>query len=972
MSGLFGLGPKAKQAAPAVGALNIQQSSYGTPITLVYGTNRTTGNMLWYDDFYYVTVNSGGGGGGKGGGGGGGKGGSGSGTYNYYASFAIGVCEGPIQGIGQVWENKTITTIPNLGGTVFTGTLGQSPWGYLSTNHPTKALGYNNLAYVGFPTYFLGTSAETPNLGYEVQGLKIIGGGNQDAYADQVVSDFLARAAWPTAYLGSLTTFANFCTASGWFISPVVDQQQQASQWLNYWVQSLYSEFVWSNGALSIVPYGDSVLANNGATYTPNLTPVYNLSDSDFIVSGDEDPITCSRKDLADAYNQMPIEYVNRADQYNLETYTAEDAGHIDMFGIRTASTMQAHHVTDASMAQNMASLALWRQLYVRTTYAFKLGWRHVLLDPMDLVTITDMTLGLNNTLVRITDIEEDENGLLSITAEEMPGDIASPAIYASQAPARYLPNYDATAAGVNAPVIFEAPLALVQASDVEIWLGVSAPSNQWGGCRVYISSDDTTFTFLTEIIGQARQGVLTANLASNTAAPDTTDTLAIDLTESLASINGTPTSADALAFNTLSYVDGELISFGGSSLTAQYKYNLTYLMRGAYGSPVNSHAIGSKFLRLDQSIYKYAIDQKRIGETIYFKFQSFNLYGGGLEDLSTLSTYPYTITGTALLTPLTNPGNLSVNYLSDIGQINWSGVIDIRSPILYEIRKGSSWSGGQTIGRTQNLNFPVYGSGTYWVSALFITPLGVYVYSSSPPSIAVTVPQITRNTINTFSETGVWSGTLTNCTVVSGNVELNSGSSSGTYQIPSGHRIASNYIVTAKVLMNWTVAPYNISGSNDIPSIADITAIADITDGTDQVYIFAQPQINLSQDGGTTWSGWQNWIPGFYTFNKIDFQVVLTTTNQQVLPILSALSGEVDADQRIDTGTATTLNTGIVNISFVSQFNVTPLIHITIVSASAGDQVILSGENSSQFSVEVLNSGSPVVRTINWTATGW
>ena len=64
----------------------------------------------------------------------------------------------------------------------------------------------------------------------------------------------------------------------------------------------------------------------------------------------------------------------------------------------------------------------LQRRLYVRNTYKFKLGWKYALLEPMDIVLITDAALGLSGAAVRITQIEEDDNGELTVTAEEIPG----------------------------------------------------------------------------------------------------------------------------------------------------------------------------------------------------------------------------------------------------------------------------------------------------------------------------------------------------------------------------------------------------------------------------------------------------------------------------------------------------------------------------------------------------------------------
>ena len=66
--------------------------------------------------------------------------------------------------------------------------------------------------------------------------------------------------------------------------------------------------------------------------------------------------------------------------------------------------------------------MLLQRKAYVRNTYKFKLGWKYVLLEPMDIVLLTDGTLGLAGAAVRITAIEEDDNGELTVTAEEIPG----------------------------------------------------------------------------------------------------------------------------------------------------------------------------------------------------------------------------------------------------------------------------------------------------------------------------------------------------------------------------------------------------------------------------------------------------------------------------------------------------------------------------------------------------------------------
>ena len=48
-------------------------------------------------------------------------------------------------------------------------------------------------------------------------------------------------------------------------------------------------------------------------------------------------------------------------------------------------------------MGPAIAQTILQRELYVRTKFTFKLSWEYCLLDPMDIVTITDANLGLSN-----------------------------------------------------------------------------------------------------------------------------------------------------------------------------------------------------------------------------------------------------------------------------------------------------------------------------------------------------------------------------------------------------------------------------------------------------------------------------------------------------------------------------------------------------------------------------------------------
>jgi hypothetical protein len=206
-----------------------------------------------------------------------------------------------------------------------------------------------------------------------------------------------------------------------------------------------------------------------------------------------------------------------------------------------------------------------------------------------------------------------------------------------------------------NPPIIFEPPAAL-SGGDLEVWI-IASGGADWGGCQVWVSSDNATYALAGTIYRGGRQGVLTAALPSHVD-PDAADTLSIDLSESQGQLLS-GTLADADNFVTLCYCDGELVSYQTATLTAAYRYDLTYLRRGVYGTPVNAHSSGSNFARFgpnDPSLFRYRYPSNFIGQTIYVKLPAFNIFGQHLQDLSILIADTYLLTGAGAVASVTVP----------------------------------------------------------------------------------------------------------------------------------------------------------------------------------------------------------------------------------------------------------------------------------------------------------------------------
>ena len=135
------------------------------------------------------------------------------------------------------------------------------------------------------------------------------------------------------------------------------------------------------------------------ASYAPNLTPVYALTDIDFIdEKGNKDPVQVERADIFSLPTIQRVEILSR--EQSIQRDACRGARPVADRDFRSARRRDdpAHEICDEIvMGPLVAQTILQRELYVRTKFKFKLSWEYCLLDPMDIVTITDAKLGLSN-----------------------------------------------------------------------------------------------------------------------------------------------------------------------------------------------------------------------------------------------------------------------------------------------------------------------------------------------------------------------------------------------------------------------------------------------------------------------------------------------------------------------------------------------------------------------------------------------
>lgn len=144
---------------PRLSSLTVQASTEGAPVPAVWGAARLSGQVIWAARFKETEQHHGGG-----------KGSPSSTSYRYTASFAVGLCEGVIGGIGRVWADGKELVTDGVVMRVYRGTEDQAPDPLIEAIEGEGAVpAYRGLAYVVFEDLPLEPFGNrVPQLSFEV------------------------------------------------------------------------------------------------------------------------------------------------------------------------------------------------------------------------------------------------------------------------------------------------------------------------------------------------------------------------------------------------------------------------------------------------------------------------------------------------------------------------------------------------------------------------------------------------------------------------------------------------------------------------------------------------------------------------------------------------------------------------------------------------------------------------------------
>lgn len=662
--------------ANKISEFTVNTAEYGAVVPEIIGTVRTAGNVIYYDDFtaheHRETHKAGKGGRSK----------QVSITYTYTVAVILGLCEGPIFGIGKVWIGKNVHNYPadDIQLTLFDGKENQQPWAYTQGKHPDKALPYPGLAYMA-GVIDLGDSGSMPSYNFEVKGRLLETGDGVDVNPADYIRYVLDKIGKKDMQIIGLDNYRKYCKEADLLISSPPDEDAKAAREVVNEIAKLTNAYVfWSNDKLKIVPLADRPVGS----WAPDKTGIIDLTADDFLPQSGGALVTYKRKDSSAIYNQFPVEFINRANGYEKESVSYEFTEDIKNYGVRAASVTNAHYIYTKERAVKIAEQLARNNKYERTQYTFKLDWSLCRLEVGDLVRLTDENSGIFEQIAVINGITEGTDGCLTVTAiSRAPGDYPA-AKYNVHANDRPYIDYNKTAPD-TIPVIFQPPADLT-ADGLELWIAAKGKEDGWGGCTVYVSDDNTNYRTVGQIAGSARCGKLTQPLSPMPNHPSGNQVM-VTCNDQLLS----GTTQDAERKNTLCWIDGECMSYINANLQSNGAWLLSGLYRGQCNTAVRTHDKNTDFVRLDNAVFKVPFTKDDIGKKIYLKFCSYNIFGAGQQDLSEVKAYEYTL-APYYIPPVTNLTAYNrYRQLAD-GVSRYDIVVSWTPPELQSYLQGDVW----------------------------------------------------------------------------------------------------------------------------------------------------------------------------------------------------------------------------------------------------------------------------------------
>ena len=349
---------------------------------------------------------------------------------------------------------------------------------------------------------------------------------------------------------------------------------------------------------------------------------------------------------------------------------------------------------------------------------------------------------------------------------------------------------------------------------------------------------------------------------------------------------------------------------------------------------------------------------------------------------------------------------NFSINIIQTEAHLSWTPVGDLDLS-HYRIRHSRDTSASATyansvdlinkVSRPANTAVVPAMTGTYFIKA--VDKLGNESLDSTS-SVAIIQDIKDLNAVATSTQHPTFSGTKTTTVLVgnelrlgtsilfdsgAGNFDTTGGlfdggggkvASSGTYDFDNVVDLSAVY--TSRVTANVTMSRVDF-GLNFDDATGNFDDREGLFDGDANEFgdTNCELQIATTEDdpasGSPTYTAFRKFFVGDYKARGLKFRALLTSSDSEATPSVSALSVTVDMPDRIVAENDIASGTGTKAITFSPAFKSLQGVGISAQNLASGDFYAITNKSATGFTIQFFNSGSSGInRTFDYVAKGF
>jgi len=338
---------------------------------------------------------------------------------------------------------------------------------------------------------------------------------------------------------------------------------------------------------------------------------------------------------------------------------------------------------------------------------------------------------------------------------------------------------------------------------------------------------------------------------------------------------------------------------------------------------------------------------------------------------------------------------------------LNWTPVADLdlaHYVIRYSnLTNGATYSAAedlaQVVSSSSSLAVPA-ASGTYFIKAVDDTTSGSNVSENAASFVITNVDIDDLNVVATLTEnpnfTGVKSDVVLNSSgkleldvspkfdAATGNFDDRAGNfdgnpggftSSGIYYFANDLDLGQKY--TSRLTNNVTMERFDVTDTMDLAT-GQFDSRAGVFDGDPTAFndVSVSVEMRHTNDdptGTPTYTDWSAFSVADVAARALQFRLLMTSTDTNVTPLVSALSASIDMPDRTEAQADITF-TGTKAVTFPTAFKATPAIGLSLANLTDGDRYTITSKSRTGFTINTFTGGSASTNavTLDYVAKGF